>query len=207
MDGATRVFINAFDVVPGTTYTLTIRIADVGDANYDSIAFVSASSIINNPPALDLSVAASGTGYTTTWVQGSGPVAIAATDDKISDDGTTISSATLTLSSPGATDLLGVGALPATITASAYDSLTGLLTLTGVATLAEYSDCTPGYHLFEHCREPLRTCKDTDCQCQRWRRQLEHCNNHNQRGRLECHKNSRHSHSRPRRQQYVDRCG
>ena len=66
MDGATTVFINAFNVVPGTTYTIVIRIADVGDAAYDSIAFISTSSILNNPPALDLSVALAGTGYTTT---------------------------------------------------------------------------------------------------------------------------------------------
>lgn len=138
MDGATRVFINAFDVVPGTTYTVTIRIADVGDNLYDSIAFVSTSTIINNPPALDLSAVASGTGYSTTWAQGAGGVAIAASDDRITDDGTTISSATITLNSPLATDVLAAGTLPAGITASSYNPATGVITLSGVATLADY---------------------------------------------------------------------
>ncbi|MDE2385716.1 MAG: choice-of-anchor L domain-containing protein [Alphaproteobacteria bacterium] len=137
-DGATTVFINAFAVVPGTTYTLTIRIADVGDTAYDSSAFVSSSTVLNNPPALDLSAAAAGTGYSTTWVEGQAPVAIAAADDTISDDGTTISSATITLASPAAGDVLAAGTLPAGIVASAYNSSTGVLTLTGVATLAQY---------------------------------------------------------------------
>jgi uncharacterized repeat protein (TIGR01451 family) len=138
MDGATTVFINAFNVVPGTTYTLTIRIADVGDAAYDSIAFVSTSTILNNPPAIDLSAAVAGTSYSTTWVEGLAGVAIAAADDTISDDGTTISSATITISNLVASDLLTAGALPGGIVASAYNSGTGVITLSGVATLAQY---------------------------------------------------------------------
>jgi uncharacterized repeat protein (TIGR01451 family) len=137
-DGATTVFINAFNVVPGTTYTLTIRIADAGDAAYDSAVFVSTSTVLNNPPALDLSAVASGTGFTNTWAEGNPGVAIAAADDKITDDGTTISSATITISNLVAGDLLAAGALPAGITASAYNSGTGTITLTGVATLAQY---------------------------------------------------------------------
>ncbi len=138
MDGATTVFINAFNVVPGTTYTLTIRIADVGDAAYDSIVFVSTSTILNNPPAIDLSAAAAGTSYSTTWAEGNAGVAIAAADDTISDDGTTISSATITISNLAVGDLLTAGALPGSISASAYNSGTGTITLSGVGTLAEY---------------------------------------------------------------------
>ena len=138
-DGATAAFINAFNVVPGTTYTLTIRIADVGDPGYDSIAFVQTSTILNNPPSLDLSAAAAGTGYTTTWLEGGAPIPLAAADDKILDDGTTFSSATLTLNSPVGTDLLSViGSLPGGITASSYNAGTGVITLSGVATLAQY---------------------------------------------------------------------
>jgi uncharacterized repeat protein (TIGR01451 family) len=138
MDGATTRFINAFDVVPGTTYTITIRIADVADASYDSAVFVSTSTILNNPPSLDLSTAVAGSGNTTTWVQGNSGIVFTATDDKITDDGTTISSATITISNLVAGDVLTVGTLPAGITASAYNAGTGTLTLTGVSTLAEY---------------------------------------------------------------------
>lgn len=138
MDGATTVFINAFDVVPGTTYTITIRIADVADATYDSAVFVSTSTILNSPPALDLNNAVAGTGYTTMWVQGNPGIAIAATDDRVTDDGATISSATITISNLVAGDLLTAGVLPAGITASPYNSGTGTITLSGVATLAQY---------------------------------------------------------------------
>jgi uncharacterized repeat protein (TIGR01451 family) len=138
MDGATRLFINAFDVVPGTTYTITIRIADVADAGYDSAVMLQTSTILNSPPALDLSNAVAGTGYTTMWVQGNPGVAIAATDSRVTDDGTTISSATITISNLVAGDLLTAGTLPAGISAGAYNSATGVITLTGVATLAQY---------------------------------------------------------------------
>src|SRR4030095_1365168 len=51
----------------------------------------------------------------------------------------TLVSATITLSNRQTDDLLTVsGALPGAITASAYDPVTGILTLTGVATLADY---------------------------------------------------------------------
>jgi hypothetical protein len=138
MDGATTVFINAFNVVPGTTYSITIRIADFGDNAYDSAVFVSTSTILNNPPSLDLSAIASGTSYTNTWAEGGAGAAIAFTDAKILDDGTTISSAKVTITNLVATDLLTAGTLPAGITASAYNSATGVITLTGVATLAQY---------------------------------------------------------------------
>jgi uncharacterized repeat protein (TIGR01451 family) len=138
MDGATTVFINAFNVVPGTTYTATLRIADFKDNAWDSNVFVSTSTILNNPPALDLSAVVASTGYSATWAEGNPGTAIAAADDKILDDGTTISSATITISNLVAGDLLAAGALPAGITASAYNSATGVITLTGVATLAQY---------------------------------------------------------------------
>ena len=48
-------------------------------------------------------------------------------------------SARITLTSPEVGDLLTVsGALPSGISASAYDPVTGILTLTGTASLADY---------------------------------------------------------------------
>ena len=135
-DGATTVFINAFTVVVGTNYTITIRIADVGDAQYDSAVFVATSTVLNNPPALDLSAALAGTGYSANYTPGGAAVAIAATDDTITDDGATISNATITLTNLQAGDLLSVGALPAGITTTGFSG--GTMTLTGVATLAQY---------------------------------------------------------------------
>ena len=53
-------------------------------------------------------------------------------------DDTNIESATITLTNAETGDVLNVGSLPSGITASAYDSVTGVLTLTGSATLADY---------------------------------------------------------------------
>jgi VCBS repeat-containing protein len=55
------------------------------------------------------------------------------------DNNAVVHSATITLANHQANDLLSiVGALPAGITASSYDSSTGILTLTGTASLADY---------------------------------------------------------------------
>jgi Ca2+-binding RTX toxin-like protein len=57
------------------------------------------------------------------------------------DNNATIHSATITLTNHQANDLLSItGALPAGITASSYDASTGVLTLTGTASLADYQD-------------------------------------------------------------------
>ncbi len=67
-------------------------------------------------------------------------VAIASPDVSITDpDGTTIASATIVLTNHQVGDSLSVqGALPGGITASAYNPLTGVLTLSGTASLAQY---------------------------------------------------------------------
>ena len=55
------------------------------------------------------------------------------------DNGATVHSATVTLSNHQANDLLSVtGALPAGISASSYNAATGVLTLTGTGSLADY---------------------------------------------------------------------
>ncbi|MCB6185427.1 hypothetical protein LIN78_17940, partial [Leeia sp. TBRC 13508] len=78
------------------------------------------------------------TGYVTDYIEGT-PVSIADSDVSIADaDNTTIQSATITLTNAQAGDLLQVENLPAGITASSYNAVTGVLTLTGSATLAAY---------------------------------------------------------------------
>ena len=77
--------------------------------------------------------------YTATFTENGPAVAIADTDVSITDvDGTNIVSATITLTNAQAGDLLASGLLPVGITASGYDVETGVLTLTGSATLASY---------------------------------------------------------------------
>ena len=83
-----------------------------------------------------------GTSYRTTFTENGTPVAIADTDTLIGDPdfgSTDIASATITLTNPQIGDLLTATLpLPGGITASSYDPVTGILTLSGVASFANY---------------------------------------------------------------------
>ena len=98
---------------------------------------------INHAPVLDLdadnSSGITGTGHQATFIE-NGAVAIADTDVTVTDvDNTTVALATITLTNPQSSDLLSVnGSLPGGIAASSYDAGTGVLTLSGSATLAAY---------------------------------------------------------------------
>ena len=95
----------------------------------------------NDAPLLDLDAddsAAASTYFVTTFTGANVPVSD--TDVAIADsDSPTLTSATIHLLTPGSGDGLSVnGALPAGISASAYDPVTGILTLSGEASLADY---------------------------------------------------------------------
>ena len=97
----------------------------------------------NVPPALDLDADNStigGANYLTAFTDGGPAVAIVDTDVLIIDsDDTELTSATVTLTNPDTDDVLTFnGTPPAGITAFLYDPLTGILTLTGTASLAAY---------------------------------------------------------------------
>ncbi len=83
-----------------------------------------------------------GTSYRTTFTENGPPVAIADTDTLVGDPdigSTTLASATITLTSPQIGDLLTATLpLPGGIIASAYDPVTGTLTLSNVASFADY---------------------------------------------------------------------
>ncbi len=95
----------------------------------------------NNPPAIDLDTTTIGNNYIARFSVGEDPVAIGNIGNvEINDlDNTEIVSATITLRQPTLDETLIVnGILPNGISASNYNPTTGVLTLTGVATLAEY---------------------------------------------------------------------
>jgi hypothetical protein len=96
-----------------------------------------------NPPVVDLDEndsTAPGTTYRATFTENGAPPAISDTDTLLTDaDSTELVSATITLTNRQAGDLLSVsGTLPSGITASIYDPGTGILTLSGNASLADY---------------------------------------------------------------------
>ena len=98
------------------------------------------------PPVLDLDANDSnggGSDYTSTFTRGGSAIPIADIDVKITDpDSTTMASATISMIANGQVppnDTLSIsGSLPGGITASAYDPATGVLVLTGVASIADY---------------------------------------------------------------------
>ena len=91
------------------------------------------------PPTLDLDAddsTASGSDYATTFTEGGGGVTIADTDIVFSAP--TLASATITLTNLFPGDLLSVsGTLPAGVTA-VYDPSTGVMTLTGAGSAADF---------------------------------------------------------------------
>ena len=98
----------------------------------------------NSAPVLDLDPNDSGgslrTTFRTTFTENGAPVPIADVDTSITDpDSTTLVSATITLTNPQTGDLLdGQRDVAGTIITAGYDPGTGILTLTGSATRAEY---------------------------------------------------------------------
>ena len=121
--------------------TLTVTTDDGAAQDIDTVAITV--NPVNDRPVLDLdadnSSGAAGTDYTTTFTEGGAAVAVADLDDLVTDvDNPNLTSATITLANLQAGDLLAAGPLPPTITASLYDPATGVLTLTGSASLAEY---------------------------------------------------------------------
>ncbi|WP_447932205.1 Ig-like domain-containing protein [Sphingopyxis fribergensis] len=95
---------------------------------------------VNDPPVLDLDGATAGNNYSTSYVEDGAPVAIAAATASVTDiDSATMQSAAFVIANGSAGDVLSVaGALPAGITAS-YNPATYTLTLTGVASSANYA--------------------------------------------------------------------
>ena len=119
----------------------------VNDGDADSNTATTTISVVsvNDPPILDLdgdNSTTTGSDYITTFTEGTA-VNIGDGDVSITDvDDSNIQSATITLSSRpdgNTVESLSVnGTLPTGISAGAYDSSTGVITLTGGATLAEY---------------------------------------------------------------------
>lgn len=130
------------DVVNNTANVSGDDIDGVGGTAGTDVDAIGVTVASNASPVIDLdgddSSGVANSGYQTTFISGI-PIAIADTDTLITDPGdTNIESATITLNNPQTGDFFSVGTLPVGITASAYDSTTGQITLNGSATLADY---------------------------------------------------------------------
>ena len=134
----------------GAHKQIEVTVFDGQDWSSEAKAFITVSGLVagptNNtvPPVLDLDANNSnggGADYTATFTSGGPAIPIADIDDSITDaDSTTIASATITIGiNRQPDDVLTInGSLPAGITASSYDASTGVITLSGAASFADY---------------------------------------------------------------------
>ena len=126
------------------TRTIEIVVNDGTSNSNTATALVQVEAVNNSAPVIDLdpndSSFSTRTTFRTIFTENGAPIPIADTDTTITDlDSTTLVSATITLANQQAGDLLTVTLpLPGGIVASAYDPGTGVLTLTGTATLDDY---------------------------------------------------------------------
>jgi hypothetical protein len=126
-----------------------------------SSATVSVTVNPNQPPTLDLDGSQAGNNTQVTFEQGKPAVAIAnAANILITDpDNTTAQSSTITLTNPlnsSAESLSVSGVLPAGITASSYNSTTGVLSLTGDAAISAYKTAI-GQIIYNNTANPPNT--------------------------------------------------
>ena len=153
--GAINTALDGLVYHPGSGYSgtdsLTILTNDGGHTgggaltDSDTVSILVTSPGTGNP-SLDLDnvdATAVGNDYATTFTEAGPAVAIAGSvtivDTAGPDTTDVISSATITLVNHQAGDTLAVqGSLPVGIVASAYDPVTGVLTLTGATTAADY---------------------------------------------------------------------
>ena len=120
-------------------------VANDGDDDSQTATITLEVTAVNNPPALSLdadnsSNATTPGGYATTFTEDQGAVAIADTDATLTDaDNANMESATITLTNrpEGADESLSIPAVTG-ISVTAYDPNTGVLELTGTATIAAY---------------------------------------------------------------------
>lgn len=94
----------------------------------------------NSAPVLDLNGGASGINYSETFIRGGGEVAIVERANlTVTDDGANLTSATVTITNlqDGANEVLTVDTSGTSITGS-YDTATGVLSLSGSDTVANY---------------------------------------------------------------------
>ncbi|MFY0591879.1 FG-GAP-like repeat-containing protein, partial [Roseivirga sp.] len=139
-----QIQYNNSDNTPDETdRNITVVVNDGTDASNTANSVISVTKV-NSVPELDLDGSNGGSGFSTSFTEGNGAVPIANTDNAISDvDDTSIETITITLTNilDGTAEGLSInGALPGGITASAYDSNTGVITLTGPASLSDFQD-------------------------------------------------------------------
>ncbi len=142
LDGHTTALKSVTPVVPGTTYAVEIKVADFTDNLWNTALFVDyfGASLQLDLDSNDSSGAALAN-YQNIFTEGGAAVTIADSDRTIINfDGTSIQSATITLTNAKAGDSLTFGSLPSGITGAIDNSVAGVIkvTLSGTGSIANY---------------------------------------------------------------------
>jgi uncharacterized repeat protein (TIGR01451 family) len=142
LDGHTSVLKTISTVVPGTTYSAEIKVADFTDNRWNTAIFVD---YFGAALLLDLdannSSGATFDDFYTTFTEAGPAIAIADADRTITNyDTTNIASATVRLTNAKAFDVMTINTLPSGITGSVDTSVPGVITvtLTGASSAANY---------------------------------------------------------------------
>ena len=144
-EAAIRQVVFSTTDAPGDLKRIHVSIFDGKSWSKNSTAFIEVTTNLTvAPPGLDLDANDStggGADATATYTAGGPAMSVTDIDVSITADSTTIELATITILgfslNPG--DMLSVaGSLPGGITASSYNEITGILTLSGPASLADY---------------------------------------------------------------------
>ena len=140
--GAFSINVPGSELTADADLTIDASVTIQDAAGNSTTATDSEGYTVNQAPLIDLDSndsSAAGSNFSTTYIEGGSAAYIADIDINITDvDDTNLASATITVSSVEAGDLLTVGSIPAGITASGYNSVTGTITLSGSASLSDY---------------------------------------------------------------------
>jgi uncharacterized repeat protein (TIGR01451 family) len=142
LDGHTTVLRTISTVVPGTTYSAEIKVADFTDNRWNSAIFVDyfGAALLLDLDANNSSGAAQAN-FNTTFTEAGPAIAIADVDRSITNyDTTSIASANIQLTNAKPSDVMSIDTLPVGITGNVDTSVAGIITvtLTGVSTAANY---------------------------------------------------------------------
>ena len=130
------------DYETNTSHNVTVRVTDADSLTYDEVVTINVNDV-NDAPTLDLDAndsAAAGIDFANTWTQGGGAVAVTDVDAVLSDvDSANLDSFSVTITNhwDGADEVLSADTTGTSIIAN-YDSATGVLTLSGSDTVANY---------------------------------------------------------------------
>jgi hypothetical protein len=144
-DNQSVIFTPDETLVSGDTASFVYTASD----RRGGTATATAQLTLNTPPELDLDNTATGTNFLTLFTEGSSPVLVSNQAVLTDVDNTNLASVNLTLTNPlnGADERLLIsttGTLPEGITAGEYNATTGVLPLTGDASIADYQTVING---------------------------------------------------------------